>query len=64
MLATWGGDGLDRISEVELKTMGYENCTKYCSEYCWHHGMGFCDNCAYDKELSKRRKAESEVDTE
>ena len=60
MLATWGGDGFDRISEVELKTIGYETCSKYCSEYCWHHGMGFCDNCAYDKERIKRRKAERE----
>ena len=59
MLSTWGGDGLDTITEEELKKVGYDSCEKYCAEYCWHHGMGYCPNCAYDKEFNKRRKAES-----
>ena len=61
MLNTWGGNGMDSVSDEEYQKVGFDKCTRYCSEYCWHHGMGFCDDCAYDKELRKRRKMESEV---
>ena len=60
MLSTWGGDGFDTITEEELKEVGYDSCEKYCAKYCWDHGIGYCPNCAYDKERIKRRKAESE----
>lgn len=62
MLSGWGGNGFgDNISEAELKKVGYETCSKYCNEYCWNHGWGWCPYCAYDKEREKRRMAESEV---
>ena len=60
MLSTWGGDGFDTITEEELKKVGYDTCKEYCASYCWYHGMGYCKNCAYDKERTKRRDAESE----
>lgn len=55
MLGTWGGQGLDTINEEELKEVGYEKCAKYCSDYCWKYGMGYCPNCAFDKERTKRK---------
>lgn len=59
MLSTWGGDnGLDTISQQELYSVGFDTCAKYCKEYCWFHGVGYCENCAYDKERAIRRKAE------
>lgn len=61
MLSTWGGNnGIDTISQVELECVGFDTCADYCKEYCWHHGMGYCDSCAYNKELENRRKIESE----
>lgn len=60
MLSGWGGDGRDTITTKELNIIGFDTCKKYCEEYCWDHGMGYCPNCAYDKERTKRRKAESE----
>ena len=61
MLSTWGGNnGIDTISQVELDCVGFNTCAKYCKEYCWYHGMGYCGNCAYDKERTKRYKVESE----
>ena len=44
----------DAISEEELKEHGFEKCKSYCTDYCWPHGYGYCNNCAYDKELKKR----------
>lgn len=26
----------------------------------WHHGIGYCDNCAYHKEYIKRHSAKME----
>lgn len=60
MLSTWGGNGMDCISDEEYQKVGFDKCAEYCKEYCWYHGMGYCNNCAYDKELTKRRQAESE----
>ena len=61
MLSGWDGNGFDNgISEEELKKVGYETCSKYCFEYCWDYGRGWCPYCAYDKEREKRRMAESE----
>lgn len=65
MLSTWGGNnGIDTISQDELECVGFDTCAEYCKKYCWHYGMGYCDNCAYDKEVRIRRKAESEDDEE
>lgn len=59
MLGTWGGDnGLDTISQKELYAVGFDTCENYCKEYCWYHGMGHCENCAYDEERNRRRKEE------
>lgn len=56
MLSTWGGNnGIDTISQAELDCVGFDTCAEYCKEYCWYHGRGCCDNCAYDKERTKRR---------
>ena len=61
MLASWGGDGFyDSVMDNEMQRVGFDTCESYCREYCWHHGFGYCNNCAYDKERTKRRKAESE----
>lgn len=61
MLSAWGGNsGIDTISQDELDYVGYDICEKYCKEYCWHHGIGLCDDCAYNKEYTKRRDVESE----
>lgn len=57
MKESWGGQGLDTINEEELKEVGYEKCKEYCSRYCWPYGYGYCDNCAFDKERTNRRKA-------
>lgn len=49
MLETWGGEGLDTISENEFAEVGYDVAEKYCKTYCWHYGNGYCNNCAYEK---------------
>lgn len=58
MLSTWGGNGGDTITEEELTREGYDTCIKYCSEYCWNHGFGWCNNCALDKERERRQRGE------
>ena len=61
MLDTWGGNnGIDTISQDELDHVGYDTCAEYCKKYCWFYGMGYCGNCAYDKERTKRHMTESE----
>lgn len=61
MLSAWGGNnGIDAISQDELDCVGFDTCEEYCKEYCWRYGMGYCNNCAYDKEREKRCKAKSE----
>ena len=60
MLSTWGGDGRDTITEEELKRVGYDTCKKYCAEYCWYHGFGCCNNCAYDKERERKQRGAEE----
>lgn len=60
MLESWGGDGFDTITKEEFERVGFDTCKQYCMNYCWDYGYGYCDNCAYDKEIKKRRKAESE----
>ena len=63
MLSTWGGNnGIDTISREELDCVGYDTCAEYCERYCWYYGIGYCNDCAYDKEFTKRRSAESEVE--
>lgn len=52
MLESWGGDGGDTITTEEFEKVGFDKAMEYHKEYCWHHGFGYCDNCALDKHIS------------
>lgn len=56
MLESWGGDGLDTITEEEYQRVGHEKAVEYHETYCWHYGMGYCDNCAL---IKHRRKVDA-----
>ena len=53
MLESWGGNGFDTITEEEYQRVGHEKAREYHKEYCWHYGMGYCDNCALNKHLTE-----------
>lgn len=55
MLITWGGNGLDTISEEEFNSIGKEKCEEYCDRYCWKYGYGNCSRCALDKARQEGR---------
>ena len=46
---------LDTINEEELEKEGVEQCEKYCKEYCFDHGIGYCPNCAYYKVIQEKQ---------
>ena len=48
-------NGLDTIDEIELEEEGVEQCEKYCKEYCFDHGIGYCPNCAYYKVIQEKQ---------
>lgn len=61
MLSTWGGNnGRDTISQDELDCVGFDTCAEYCKKYCWDYGIGYCANCAYDKERKNRKQIKGE----
>ena len=51
MLASWGGNGGDTITEEEYEKVGFDKAMEYHKQYCWYHGFGYCDNCALDKHI-------------
>ena len=58
MLSTWGGrSDLDTISQDELNRVGFDACVKYCKEYCYYDGVGYCPYCALYEESMRRLKA-------